>query len=86
MRVVDLDRAGGHAGEARKAAVKVMHRLRVGRPALLQHGADEVDAPARRVVLVPGQHIGRARIGAEAIMNAGLENAVRLGDLEIGQL
>jgi hypothetical protein len=86
MRIVDLDGTGGHARQAREAAIEVMDRLRIGRPASLQHGTDQVDAPARGIVLVPRQYIGRAGIGAEAIVYAGLENPVRLGNLGFRQL
>ena len=63
-----------------------MHRLFVGRAAFFQHGADEIDASARRIVLVAEQHIGRAGRGAEAVMHAGFQDAVGLGDLRLREL
>ena len=84
--VVDLDRAGGDAGQARQAAVEVVHRLSVRRPALFQHRPDQVDAAARGIVLVAEQHIGRAGRGAEAVMHAGAQDAVGFGDFRPRQL
>src|SRR5262249_50772807 len=84
--VVDLDRAGRHAGEARETTIEMIDRLRLGRAATLQHGAYQIDAPARRIVLVAGQYIGGAGIGAEAVVHAGLENPVRLGEVRVRQL
>lgn len=86
VRVVDLDRAGGDAGQAGQAAIEVMHGLFVRRPTLFQHGADQVDAAARGIVLVAAQHIGWASGGAEAIMHAGAQNTVGLCNLGLCQL
>ena len=47
MHVVHARRTGRHAGEAREAPVDVENRLGVGRPVVLQHVLDEVDAAAR---------------------------------------
>jgi hypothetical protein len=86
MRVVDLHGARRHARQAGQAAIEMMHRFGVGRTALFQHGADQIDAAARRVVLVAGQHIGRAGRGAEAVVHAGFQDAVGLGDLRLCEL
>ena len=47
MHVVHARRAGGHAGEARQAAVDVLDHLAGRGPVVLQHVLDQVDAPAR---------------------------------------
>ena len=47
MHVVHARRAGRHAGEAGQAAVDMGDDLLVGRPAVLQHVLDQVDAAAR---------------------------------------
>jgi hypothetical protein len=52
MGVVHLYGAGRHAGQAGQAAIEVMDGLGRRRAALFEHGADEVDAAARRVILV----------------------------------
>ena len=86
MHVVHARRAGGHAGEARKAAVDVLDDLARRRPVVLQHVLDQVDAPARRIELVAEQHIGRAGRGAEAAMHAGAQDLVGFRDVRIGEL
>ena len=90
MEIVDVDGAGRHAGVAGQAAIDMADRLRIGLrigpAAPLQHGADQVDPPARRLVLVAGQHIGRAHRRAEAVMHAGPQNSVRRGNLRLGKL
>jgi hypothetical protein len=86
MHIVDIDRAGGHAGLARQAAVEVVDRLGVRRPTLLQHRLDQVDTAARAVVLVPGQHIGRTARGAEPVMDAIGQDLRRLGIAGHGKL
>jgi hypothetical protein len=63
-----------------------MHGLLFRRAALFQHRPDQIDTPARRVILVAGQHIGRTGRGAEAIMHASLQNAVGFRDLRLREL
>jgi hypothetical protein len=53
---------------------------------LFEHRADEVDAPARRFILVAREHIGRAGIRAEPVMHAGLQDCVSFRDPRIAQL
>ena len=77
MHVVDARRAGRHAGEAGQAAVDMGDDLLVGRPAVLQHVLDQVDAAARAVELVAERHIGRTGRGAEAAMHAFAQDASR---------
>ena len=86
MEIVDVDGAGRHAGVAGQARIDMADRLRIGPAALLQHRPDQVDPPARRLVLVPGQHIGRAHRRAEAVMHAGPQDPVRRGNPRIGKL
>jgi hypothetical protein len=78
--------AGGHAGEARQAAVDVLDGLLVRRPAVLQHVLDQVDPPARAVELVAQHLVGRAGRGAEAAMHAGAQDLVRPRDRRVAQL
>ena len=58
----------------------------LGWPAFFEHRADEIDAPARRFILVAREHIGRAGVRAEAIMYAGLQDCVRFRHPRIAQL
>ncbi len=60
--------------------------LLVGRPAVLQHVLDQVDAAARAVELVAERHIGRAGGGAETAMHAFAQDLLRFGDMRIGKL
>ena len=85
MHVVDPAGAGGHAGEAGEAAVDVIgHRRR--HFAILEHLLHEVDAAARAVALVAGEHIGRAGRGAETAMDATPQDRIGAGDARIGEL
>ena len=85
MHVVDPAGTGGHAGEAGEAAVDVIgHRRR--HLALLEHLLHEVDAAARAVALVAGEHIGRAGRGAETAMDATPQDRIGAGDGRIGEL
>ena len=86
VHVVHPGRAGGHAGEAREAAVDVLDDLGGRGPVVLQHVLDQVDAAARGIELVAEQHIGRAGRGAEAAMHAGAQDLVGLRDVRIGEL
>ncbi len=86
MHVMHAGRTGGHAGEARQAAVDMLDHVGGRRPVLLQHVLDQIDAPARRIELVAEQHIGRAGGGAEAAMHAGAQDFFRFRDLRIGEL
>ena len=86
VHVVDARRAGGHAGEARQAAVDVERHLLVGRLVVLQHVLDQVDAAARAVELVAEQDVGRAGRGAEAAMDAAAEDLLGNGGVGIGKL
>ena len=63
MHVVHARRAGRHAGEAGQAAVDMGDDLPVGRPAVLQHVLDQVDAAARecRVRCRASHRSGRSR-------------------------
>ena len=83
--VVDAGRAGRGTGKAGEAAVDMPHGGGIGRAVGLQHLLDHVDAPARAVALVPQQQIGGAGRQAQAAMDAGLEDAVRLPELGIRQ-
>ena len=60
--------------------------LRRRRLAALEHVLDEVDAAARAVELVAEQHVGRAGRVAEAAMDAGAQDAVRVREFGIGEL
>jgi hypothetical protein len=74
--VFDARRAGGFAGAAGQASIKV--NLRFGAHFVaFQHFLHEVDAPTRAVQLIAEQLIGRARGRAEAAMHAGAQDAVR---------
>ena len=85
MHVVDAGGTGGHAGEAGEAAVDVIgHRRRD--LALLEHLLHEIDAAARGIALVPGQHISRAGRGAEPAMHAAAQDLVGAGDGRVGEL
>ena len=86
MHVVDAGRAGRHAGEAGQAAVDMGDDLGVGRPAVLQHVLDQVDAAARRIELVAERHIGRAGRRAEAAMHAFAQDLLGFRDMRIGEL
>ncbi len=78
--------AGGHAGQAAQAAVDMLDGLRVGRPVVLQHVLDQVDAAARAVELVAQHLVGRAGRGAEPAMDAGAQDLVRPRGVGIPQL
>ena len=86
MHIVHAGRAGRHAGEARKTAVDVLDGQRVGGPVLFEHVLDKVDASARRIEFVAKQHEGRAGRVAEAAMDAGAENFLRLRRRRIFEL
>ena len=90
MHVIDFDRAGGHAGLTRQAAIEMVDGLGVGGPALLEHCLDQIDPPKRTIVFVPGQNVGWARGGTETVMHAipkdfGSLNVSRLGELPFGK-
>src|SRR5207248_6740195 len=57
-----------------------------GRPLVLQHVLDEVDAPARGIELVAEEHIGRTGRGAEAAVHAAAYDFFRFGSIGIGEL
>ncbi len=80
VHVVHAGRAGRHAGEAGQAAVDVLDRLGIGRAVVLQHVLHQVDAAARRVVLLAEQHEGRAGRGAEAAMHAFADDLLAGGE------
>ena len=86
VHVVHAGRTGGHAGQARQAAVDMLDHVARRRPVLLEHVLDQIDAPARAIELVAEQHIGRAGGGAEAAMHAGAQDLFRFRDLRIDQL
>ena len=86
VHVVDVGGAGGHAGEARQAAVDVLDDLLARRLVVLEHVLDQVDAAARAVELVAEQQVGRAGRGAEAAMHAAPQDLLRRGDVRIAQL
>ena len=86
VHVVDARRAGGHAGEAREAAVDVGHELGRGFPVVLQQVLDQVNPPARAVQFVAQQHISGAGRGAEAAMDAAPQDLFGGGDVRVGQL
>ena len=70
MHVVHAGGAGRHAGKARQAAIHMLDHLRRGRPVVLQHVLDEIDATARGIQFVAFEQVGRAGRGAEAAMHA----------------
>ena len=84
--VVDPRRARRLARQAGEAAVDVLDGLRRRGAAGLQHFLHEVDAPARRVELVPEQDVGRAGRQAEPAVDALPQHAVRVRDQGIGEL
>ena len=86
MGIVDLDGARRHTGQTRKATIKMVDGLAIRCATFFEHGADQIDAAAWRIVLVTNQHVGRASRGAKPVVDAGLQDAVGLGDLWIGQL
>ena len=86
MHVMHAGRTGGHAGEARQAAVDMLDHFARGRPLVLEHVLDQIDAPARAIELVAEQHIGRTGGGAEAAMHAGAQDFFRGVDLRVGEL
>ncbi len=86
VHVMHAGGTGGHAGQAGQAAVDMLDHVAGGRPLLLQHVLDQIDAPARAIELVAEQHIGRAGGGAEAAMHAGAQDLVGFRDLRIGEL
>src|SRR5581483_5272629 len=53
----------------------VLH-LGPGIAALLEHVLHQVDAPTRRIALIPEQHVGRARRRAQAAMHEASQDAV----------
>src|SRR5262245_60026740 len=55
-------------------------------PALLEHGADQIDASARRVVPVAGEHIGGAHVRAGTVLHPGLQHPARVCRPGIRQL
>jgi hypothetical protein len=64
----------------------MLHHLGRRRPLVLEHVLDQVDAPAWRIELVAVEYIGRACRGAEAAMNAGTQDLLRLREVRIGKL
>ena len=86
MHVVDARGAGGHAGEAGEAAVDMGDGVVVGRPVVLQHLLDQIDAPARAIELVAERDIGRAGRRAEAAMHAFADDPFAMGGVRIGKL
>src|SRR6202521_494113 len=86
VHVMHARRAGRHAGKTRQAAIDVLDDFAARRLAGLEHVLDQVDAPARRIVLLAEQHIGRAGCGAEAAMHAGAQDFVGFRDIGIGKL
>ena len=86
VHVVHARGTGGHASEAGEAAVDMLDHFGGGRPALLQHVLDQVDAPARAIEFIAEQHIGRAGRGAEAAMHAGSQDLVGFRDIRVGEL
>ena len=75
-----------HAGQAGQAAIDMQRDLGRGRPVILQHVLDEVDASAWRIELVAVEHVGRAGGGAKAAMHASPQDLFRFGDVRIGEL
>src|SRR5262249_56088507 len=67
--VLEAGGTRGLAGAAGEAAIEVQPRP-VGHWLALQRLLHEVDAPARAVVLVAEQQVGRAGRGAEAAVHA----------------
>src|SRR5262249_32193629 len=85
MHVIHAARAGGHAGEAREAAVDVVGHGRRDLT-LLKHLLHQIDAAARAVALISSEHIGRAGGDAQAAMDAAPEDRVGTGDGRVGEL
>ena len=71
--VLDARRARRLAGTAAEAAIQVLHDGRRRIEAALLQRAHEMDAPARRVGLLPELDVGRARGEAEPAVDAGEE-------------
>src|SRR5262245_62715462 len=86
VHVVHPGGAGGHAGEARQAAVNMRGDLGSRWLIALEHLLYEINTAARRIALVPQQHIGWTGGGAEPAMHTGAQDFVRLGDLRVGKL
>src|SRR5208283_1511747 len=78
MHVMDARGTGRHAAQARETAIEMMRRARIGRPVVLEHLLDEIDAAARTIEFVAGQEKGRAGRRAEAAMHAGAKDFFRL--------
>jgi hypothetical protein len=64
----------------------MLDHLRRRRLVLLQHVLDQIDPPARAIELVSEQHIGGARCGAEAAMDAGTQDLVGFRDVGVSEL
>ena len=60
--------------------------VRFGRATVLQHFLDQVDAPARPILLVMQQRVSGAARSAKAIVLAGLEDLICFSDFWLGQL
>ena len=86
VHVVDTRRAGGHARQARQAAINMFDSfLRCGL-ILLQHVLDEVDTATGAVELIAQENIGGARGRAEPAMHASAQNLVGLRRVRVLQL
>ena len=86
VHVVDARGAGGHASQARQAAVDVFDRfLRCGL-ILLQHVLDKVDAATGAIELIAQKHVSRTRGRAEATVHASSQNLVGLRRVRVLQL
>jgi hypothetical protein len=86
VHVVDAAGTGGHARQARQAAVDVLLHDGRGLASALEHLLHQVDAAARAVALVPEQHVGGAGGGAEAAMHALAQDLVDLGRARVLEL
>src|SRR5580658_8871703 len=86
VHVVDLGAAGRHACEARQAGVEVLHRCGIRGIRLRQHGANQIDASARRLVLIMRDYIGGTCRGTESEVIASLYDAIGLSKRGVCEL
>lgn len=84
--ILDARRAGGLAGQTGQATIDMRDGLGVRCAAALQHGTHQIDATARRVVLVTEQHISRTGLRTEAMAHTALDHALGFGKRRLGQL
>ena len=77
---------GNELDSPRGRIYQIKDMLENGRPAVLQHVLDQIDAAARTVELVAERHIGRTGGRAEAAMHAFAQDRLGCGNMRIGEL